>query len=130
MNTALPIDQPAAAQRLAPANARRALMICAALAALLVLGHNRVWEPADMSPGRAPGSLTGDPAAQFADSRVGQLLFVIDHGFSCRRVLFDNRTGTHLEAGQFFCGPIGALEPPPVASTSDRLQGIRKTFQR
>lgn len=73
-----------------------------------------------------------DPAAHFSDTGVGQVLFSSGRGDSCRRVLFDNRTGANYESKDVACGPrpepvvvVQPPEPPP-----NRLTAVRKSFQR
>lgn len=111
---------------LASTNGRRALTISAALAVLLAFGIFRGWEPGFGQRFSSPKP--DDPVDQFAQSRVGSLLFAKDDSLDCKRYLFDNRTGMLREAGKVYCGPTeddGAAE-----SGADRLQVIRKSFQR
>jgi len=70
----------------------------------------------------------GDPTVRFSDTRVGHVLFASSRSDGCRRLLFDNRTGSSYEAKEIFCGqrPDQAAE----AVGSDRLTGLRQFFQR
>ena len=70
----------------------------------------------------------GDPSVRFSDTRVGHVLFASSQGDNCRRVLFDNRTGSFYEAKEIFCGqrPDQAVE----VGSSDRLTGLRQFFRR
>src|SRR5690349_2943255 len=45
-----------------------------------------------------------DPVRNFAKTGVGQVLFTAMSSDSCRRNLFDNRTGATYEAGEINCG--------------------------
>ena len=45
-----------------------------------------------------------DPAVRFAETGVGQLLISSTRSDHCRRMLFDNRTGSYYAAGEVFCG--------------------------
>jgi hypothetical protein len=70
----------------------------------------------------------GDPTVRFSDTRVGHVLFASSRSDGCRRLLFDNRTGSFYEAKEIFCGqrPEQAAE----VGSSDRLTGVRQFFQR
>ena len=70
----------------------------------------------------------GDPTVRFSDTRVGHVLFASSRSDDCRRLLFDNRTGSFYEAKEIFCG-----QRPDQAGevvSSDRLTGLRQFFQR
>jgi len=47
---------------------------------------------------------------------------------TCRRVLFDNRTGVRREAGEVFCGQ--SADQVVDAETSNRLNSLSKSFHR
>jgi hypothetical protein len=68
-----------------------------------------------------------DPAGQFEQRRVGQLLFASTTSDTCRRVLFHNRTGKSYQAGEVPCGQPG---PDTVVSGGDRMQALRKAFNK
>ena len=70
----------------------------------------------------------GDPAVRFSDTRVGHVLFASSRRDNCRRVLFDNRTGSFYEAKEIFCGE--RRDQATEAVGSDRLTGLRQFFQR
>lgn len=75
------------------------------------------------------GSLGGDdPVLRFNETKVGQVVFSSARSDSCRRVLFNNRTGERLEAGEVFCGQTEAQTENP--ETGSRLQSVSKSFQR
>ena len=67
-----------------------------------------------------------DPAASFVQSRVGQLLFSSYDTDECRRVLFDNRSGTFTEAGTIYCGQI----PEADRLGQERAQQMLKSFRK
>jgi len=46
----------------------------------------------------------------------------------CRRVLFDNRTGARLQAGEVFCGQSQAQVVD--AESPNRLQSLSKSFHK
>jgi hypothetical protein len=70
----------------------------------------------------------GDPTVRFSDTRVGHVLFASARSDNCRRVLFDNRTGSFFEAKEIFCGqrPDQAVEVTGMG----RLSGMQQFFQR
>jgi hypothetical protein len=121
---------------MAATNTRRTLSLCAALAILIASGAYRSWEPAPPAITHAlrwdaTTSLrwdANDPVSRFADTRTGQVLIENGTTMSCRRVLFDNRTGRLQEAGRIYCGP--ADEPAQPDANPDRMQLIRKSFQK
>ena len=69
-----------------------------------------------------------DPALRFSETHVGQIVFSTTSD-TCRRHLFDNRTGRsywvddHLPCGRKAV-PIAEDEPP------HRLDALKKSFQR
>jgi hypothetical protein len=133
-------------RRLGPTNVWRTLTLCSGFAALVAAGFIFVREP------NAAGSLTdhkagtgvqsvaaaynagelgvesGDPLDRFSETRVGQVIFTSISSDSCRRVLFDNRTGEFHEAAEVYCGlPI---EASPAPSSVDRIGTLQKAFRR
>jgi len=70
----------------------------------------------------------GDPTVRFSDTRVGHVLFASSRSDDCRRLLFDNRTGSFYEAKEIFCGQ--RLDQAGEVVSSDRLTGLRQFFQR
>ena len=70
----------------------------------------------------------GDPTVRFSDTRVGHVLFASSRSDDCRRLLFDNRTGSFYEAKEIFCGqrPDQAVE----GASPDRLTGMQQFFRR
>jgi len=69
-----------------------------------------------------------DPTVRFSDTRVGQVLFASSRSDDCRRLLFDNRTGSFYEAKEIFCGQ--RLDHAVRVLSSDRLTGMQQFFQR
>jgi hypothetical protein len=69
-----------------------------------------------------------DLAVRFSETRVGHVLFAVSQSDNCRRMLFDNRTGSFYEAKQIFCGQ-GSDQAVEVLGT-DRLTGLRQSFRR
>ena len=70
----------------------------------------------------------GDPTVRFSDTRVGHVLFASSRSDGCRRLLFDNRTGSFYEAKEIFCGE--RLDQAAEVVGPDRLTGLRQFFQR
>jgi hypothetical protein len=131
-------------------HAIRVLAICSAFAALLAVGFTSSRDlsaflraavsgaasyippspspwPGKMGRGEASEGLrTLDPATDFVHNRVGQLLFSSYDTDMCRRVLFDNRSGTFIEAGTIYCGPI----PEADRIGQERAQQMLKSFRK
>ena len=143
MTASRPFRQSIATLRhLARTNAVRVAALCGLFGAFLVVAVAYVREPAMLaaSSGLAGGGemsaaagasprAAGDPVAQFLRTRTGQLLFASNISDNCRRVLFDNRTGSTLEFGSVFCGP-SSQNRRVEASALDRLQAVRRSFQK
>ena len=104
----------------------RVTAICAGFAALLVIGlHHRrdlsEFFRSAMTRSALIGGTGGlgqsdmlrpvDPRSSFIEARVGLMLFAANNNDTCRRVMFDNRTGVWSEAGQVHCG-----QPPEPGS--------------
>ena len=137
---------------IAPRQARGVLAVCVVFGALIAGGLYAVKDPAALfrsasiaGNGNTAGkddladtqnnAVTGardldanDPVVRFSATHVGHVLFASSRGDNCRRLLFDNRTGTYYDAPQVFCGPV--LEQPSEAGSSDRLLALRKSFQK
>jgi hypothetical protein len=113
--------------RLASTNARRILLICAVLGGILTLGIYRAMTPAAVAP-HLLSQRSADPVGRFTETRVGHLLVSKDGGESCRRLLFDNRTGEFMEGGQTSCDPASARAQSGAGD--DRMQQIRRSFQK
>ena len=76
------------------------------------------------SPPTGAASLSDDdPVKNFAKTGVGHVLFTAPSTDSCRRTLFDNRTGVTYDAGEMNCGQ------PPEAQ-NERLQSMARPFKR
>jgi hypothetical protein len=69
-----------------------------------------------------------DPVKHFAKTGIGQVVFSGQSTDSCRRTLFDNRTGGYREVPDVFCGQT----PDQVtdAQSGDRLDAMRKGFKK
>jgi hypothetical protein len=136
-------------RRAARSNSSRALAICGAFGALTLAGayaakeHPPMFQSIDMSgagglkgagsgkAGRPTGFAElgpGDPVTQFPQTHVGQVLIASSRSDTCRRLLFDNRTGTAYEVKGIFCGykPEEMIE----AESPARLNAMSKSFQR
>ncbi len=136
MSVALPIRavSPAPWVRLAPANVIGVLAVCLLFGALLVLGIYHVQQPGTVAPGQFAGSgpleLSTDPVVRFKETRIGHLLFSSRASDDCQRVLFDNRTGAQYEAGAIYCGQMPRQVVAEAASSADRMNALRKSFQK
>jgi hypothetical protein len=127
-------------------NRVRVLTISGAFAALIGAGFFAAKDPVGLFQSKSESAGTGiqtikavglagasalggdDPVLRFAETKMGQVVFSASHSDMCRRVLFDNRTGARLEAGEVFCGQSQAQVVD--AETSNRLQSLSKSFQR
>jgi hypothetical protein len=127
-------------------NRSRALAISAAFAVVMSIGVFVAKEPAGFSDWKSTGHGKGaqvdsapsvlgagslasnDPVLNFDKTKVGQVMISSAHSDNCRRVLFDNRTGARLEAGDVFCGQTP--EQAGDAEPSKRMQALKKAFQR
>ncbi len=139
-------------RRVAPTQVRGVLAVCLVFGAVIVASLYAVKDPAALfrsAPVSGNGNMAGadgaldgkdnavtgareldanDPVVRFSNTRVGHVLFASTRGDNCRRLLFDNRTGSYYEAPQVFCGPV--LEQPTEAGSNDRLLALRKSFQK
>jgi hypothetical protein len=87
--------------------------------------------------GGKAGGVTGaaelsptDPVMRFADTGVGQVLFMSPSGETCQRVLFDNRAGSYFTAHSIFCGQKPERVVETESQSPDRMTSVRKSFQR
>lgn len=75
-----------------------------------------------------------DPVDRFTETRIGHVLFYPVLGDSCRRMLFDNRTGATYDAESVNCVPSEMNTVPvpgaEVNQTSDRVQSLSKHFKK
>jgi hypothetical protein len=69
-----------------------------------------------------------DPALHFSQTHVGQVLFTTANSDKCRRVLFDNRTGTSYWVNDVDCGR--PAEQAAVSDKPDRLLAVRNSFRQ
>jgi hypothetical protein len=117
--------------RIAPTNARRALVVSVVFTPLIALGVYRVQQPAPpaVKPA-APAADTRptDPLARFTETGIGHVVFWPHGSDTCRRVLFDNRTGGTQEAGEVLCEPDKSDET--VKAEINRLIVLRRSFQK
>jgi hypothetical protein len=129
-------------------NRARALVISAVFAVVMSVGVFAAKEPVGFTDWKSTGHGNGkgiqvdkaqglvgasslapdDPVLNFDKTKVGQVMISSAHNDNCRRVLFDNRTGARLEAGEVFCGQTP--EQPADAESSKRMQSLKKAFQR
>jgi hypothetical protein len=135
-------------RRSARANFARVGTICAAFGVLIGVGTLFARDPAaffgwnaDAGAGGQPGTVNpvalvggaglspSDLTVRFSKTGVGHVLFATSDSDKCRRILFDNRTGLSYAANEVFCGPVVA-EPVIEADSPDRLNAVRKSFQR
>ena len=111
------------------------LMLAATLALFTVRLDWLMPAPAQTVRGK------GDhPAVRFAETRTGELVFILGNGERCRRLLFDNDTGMMQDLGQGPCAPaaLEAKDTPSAAAatattgtgSTDRIGGIRGGFKR
>jgi hypothetical protein len=131
MPQASPICRWAAAvwRHTAPTNAVRVLMLSVVFGSVIALGAHRVWQPAAVQASAPAVAVSADPVVRFTETRVGHLLFAPVGSDNCRRVLFDNKTGALYEAGEMLCGQPQE-QVANTATTSNRLQALRQTFQK
>lgn len=126
----------------------RSLMIGASFAILINYGVQSSRDLADMlgaamsRPATIRGTMPGngdaaksadtDPVLRFLETRVGQLLFSINDSDTCRRMLFDNRTGEATDGGQVRCGLLNEAQQEAVRQeqTRERAQQVQKSFRR
>jgi hypothetical protein len=69
-----------------------------------------------------------DPALHFSQTHVGQVIFTAANSDNCRRVLFDNRTGTSYWVNDVDCAR--PAEQATVSDKPDRLLALKKSFNR
>jgi hypothetical protein len=143
MNLPLSRRRPARLRR-ARSNRMRVLAISATFAVLMAAVFYTARDPAAVFRPKAEPSASGvqtvkaggiigagalgadDPVLQFTKTKVGQVVFSSARSDTCRRVLFDNRTGARLETGEMFCGQTA--DEVVEAETSNRLNSLSKSF--
>jgi hypothetical protein len=67
-----------------------------------------------------------DPVKNFARTGVGHVLFSGAGSDSCKRTLFDNKTGSHKVVDDISCGTGG--DQAVDDKKSEQLQSMRKAF--
>jgi hypothetical protein len=118
----------------ATSTARAILPWLGAIALLMAGGVYYKRETLGLSHGEAPATASQlpaqdpDPVVRFNETRVGHLLFMLPDGRHCKRVLFDNVSGSHIEAGRVECAPQEASQSGAVSS--GRFDAIRNSFKR
>ena len=152
MNVALPIRQWSwVLWRVATSTNTRIVVSLAILFALVVsAGLYRQLRPGETGiasgqgtmPGEGSGGQNGpggkrqslDPVDRFTETRVGHVLFFPVLGDSCRRMLFDNMTGTTADAPAVNCVPsemnTAPLPGQEVNQTTDRVKEMSKHFNK
>jgi hypothetical protein len=132
-------------RRGAQSNTKRVVALCAVFGALIVAGIFAAGTPGSLFESAATqraGALSGggsssdttgsldpsDPVAQFAKTGVGHMLFAKSNSEDCRRVLFDNRTGSMQEVKDMACGR-DELTKEPISASAARLEAMQRTFQ-
>jgi hypothetical protein len=128
-----------------PAYLTFALIGCAAIG-LVVLGALFASDPKQLFALKGGGVLGGaaegadsykllgaaaldpkDPALRFSETGMGQVLFATANSDKCRRVLFDNRTGT-----SYWVRDVDCARPAEEAQVSDkpnRLLAVKNSFR-
>lgn len=73
-----------------------------------------------------------DPVVRFLETRVGHLLFSMNDSNTCRRVLFDNRTGEATDAAPVQCGLLSEAQQNAQRQEQarERTQQVLKSFRR
>ena len=103
-------------------------MLCAMFGGLVALSVYRISQPAAVPPVQPIRAIAMDPLGEFAKTRIGQVLYSPAVGDNCRRVIFDNRTGSLYEAGHVFCGQETTAEAQPTGA--NRILSMRDAFMR
>jgi hypothetical protein len=129
MSVALPIRRRANVfwRRLGRTNTRRALMLCVMFGGLVALSLYRIAQPESVSLQLAK-SVTMEPLGDFTKTRIGQVLYSSAMSESCRRVIFDNRTGSLYNAGHVDCSQESEAEKQPTGAS--RMSSMRAAFNR
>lgn len=142
----LPLRRWLARLRRARSNRARVLAISGAFAVVMAAAFCTAKDPAAFFRAKAGPSASGvltikavgvigasalggdDPLLRFTETKVGQVVFSSGRSDTCRRVLFDNRTGARLEAGEMFCGQTA--DQIVEAEPQNRLNSLSKSFHR
>ena len=69
-----------------------------------------------------------DPALRFSETGMGQVMFATSNSDKCRRVLFDNKTGTSYWVRDVDCGRPAEQAAENV--TPNRMLAVQKSFRR
>ena len=92
-------------------------------------GQGRASVPGQSSqPGQTDELRLVDPGAGFAQTRVGDMLFPSHNSDMCKRMTFDNRTGTAIETGRVYCGQ--PVENPADQIGQERAQQMLRAFRK
>lgn len=137
--------------RVATSTNTRIIMSLTLVFALVVsAGLYRQFRPGDANLAAGHGGVSGDgaggqngpggkrraldPVDRFTETRVGHVLFYPVLGDSCRRMLFDNATGTTYDAPSVNCVPsemnTTVVPGQEVNQTKDRVHELSKHFSR
>ncbi|MCX7313602.1 MAG: hypothetical protein NTV56_18210 [Alphaproteobacteria bacterium] len=133
------------------AHVKFVLAICLMFGVLIVAGAYSVKDPKALfrqvagwgsgessgtaePAGKKAAAVTGaeslgpnDPVVRFADTGVGHVLYAATSTNNCRRLLFDNRTGSYYEVPELFCGQVVEQAQDDL---SDRMTAVRKSFRK
>ena len=119
MTVAVPLQSKATSRRAAANNTRRVIVLGLAFGLLMFVGaqagreftslfFQKVGTTASQSALKAPGgdgsATPRDPYQDFVQSKVGHLMFSSYQNDNCKLMLFNNRTGSMVEAGDVLCG--------------------------
>ena len=136
----------ASKRRKMPAYLTLSLVSCVAIG-LVVLGVLFASDPKQLfslkgagvlggtAEGAIPYKLLGasaldpkDPALRFSETGMGQVMFATPNSDKCRRVLFDNKTGTSYWVRDVDCGR--PAEQAVEDATPNRMLAVQKSFRR
>ena len=143
MSAAVPLQSKALSRGVVALNARRVVVLGIAFGLLLFVGaqagreftslfFHKVGTSASQSTFDASkgdgGSTPRDQYQEFLQSKVGHLLFSQYYSDNCRVMLFDNRTGSMVEAGEVVCGNGWVQQSPNV--DQQRVRQLLQSFRR
>jgi hypothetical protein len=103
-------------------------MLCVMFGGPVALSVYRIAQPAAVPSVQSVKTITMDPVGEFAKTRIGQVLYSPTVSDNCRRVIFDNRTGSLYEAGHVSCGQETTAEVQ--ATGASRMLSMRAAFNR
>ena len=103
-------------------------MLCVMFGGLVALSMYRILQPAAVPPVEPIRTIAMDPVGEFAKTRIGQVLYLSNVSDNCRRVIFDNRTGSLYEAGHVSCAQ--EVTPEVQVTSASRMSSMRAAFNR